>query len=271
MTFDADRCRRRKGLCHLCCLLVLLVLPSAPVAADEIVLLGARYRDVIVLKSDTTYYVQIPWEGRTISVRIEQVDESTVSISDDAYYRDKLKQEYAAAKELRATGQLNTPTDDPRFQVQARSSSADFNLYQDGEAGSAGGAAGLGVSRTQVETQLSAFGVQFVPGPERGGQPTVVGQMPPGIRIELIGSPDILMGVDVSGSAPAAQAAASASQMQMFVSQIAPGLAPEIAAMVQEAQQSGQSQRSVDGISAIVSMKPSGEEVEFHISIMAVN
>ncbi len=79
------------------------------------------------------------------------------------------------------------------------------------------------------------------------------------------------MGVDVSWSAPAAQATASASQMQMFVMQIAPTVASEFQAMLQEARQSGQSQRSKDGVSVKISMRESGEMVEFRMSVVALN
>lgn len=243
-------------------------------AADEIVLQGARYRDVLVHKSSTSYYVQIPWEGRTVSARIEGVDASTVSINEDPYYRDKLKAEYREAKELRDSGQLSTAPDDSMFRVRAQSSSSDFKLYSDGAGtggGGAGGGAGLGVPRSQIESMLAGFGVQFQGGPSRGGMPTVVGQMPTGVRIELIGPPNRLMGVDVTATGPASQVTASASQMQIFVVQIAPGVAREFPAMIQEAQQSGQSQRTVDGVSAQISMREVGEMVEFRMSVMAVN
>ena len=250
----------------LACLPPGLVMASA--AADEIVLRGARYRDVLVHKSDTSYYVQIPWEGRTLSARLEEVDDSTVAINEDPFYRDGLKKEYREAKELRDAGLLVEAPDDPSFRVLPQSSSVDFELYSDA---ARGGGAGLGVPRSQIESMAAGFGVQFREGPSRGGMPTVVGQMPTGVRIELIGPPDRLLGVEVSGSAPAAQVTASASQMQMILMQIAPGVAPEFQAMLQEAQQSGQSQRSAEGISAQISMREAGEVVEFRISVMAVN
>lgn len=236
--------------------------------ADEVVLRGARYRDVLVHKTETIYYVQIPWEGRTLSARIEEVDASTVLINEDPYYRDKLKKEYREAKELRDSGQLSTAPDDSVFRVQAQSSS-DFNLYSEGEGGAGATGAGLGVPRSQIESLLAGFGVQFQDGPPRGGVPTVFGQMSTGVRIELIGPPDRLMGVDVSGSGSAAEVAGAAAQMQMFVAQIAPGLAPEIQAMIKEAQESGQSQRSKDGVSASMSMREAGEMVEFRMSVTA--
>lgn len=265
----------RGGNCPYVYLAVCLAFSGVCVSAatDEIVLGGARYRDVLVLKSTSNYYVQIPWEGRTISVRVEEVDESTVSINEDPYYRDELKKEYREAKELRDAGNFSEVPADSMFRVEARSSSADFSLYRDG--GSAGGGgttgAGLGVPRTQVESMMAGFGVQFQAGPGRSGMPSVVGQMPPGVRIELIGPPDRLMGVDVSWSAPAAQATASATQMQMFVMQIAPTVASEFQAMLQEARQSGQSQRSKDGVSVKISMRESGEMVEFRMSVAALN
>ncbi len=250
------------------CLPMGLVVASA--AADEIVLHGARYRDVLVHKTDTIYYVQIPWEGRTLSARIEEVDDSTVSINEDPYYRDGLKTEYHEVKELRDAGQLGNASDDALFRVR-RQSSADFNLYSGGEGGGGKGGGGLGVARSQVESTLAGFGVQFQDGPPRDGVPTVVGQMPTGLRIELIGPPDRLMGVDVTATAPASEVTSSAAQMQMFVMQIAPSVASEFQAMIQEAQQSGQSQRTVDGVKVQISMQEAGETVEFRLSVMADN
>ena len=136
--------------------------------------------------------------------------------------------------------------------------------------GGAGGAAGLGVPRTVVETQLAGFGAQFAPGPDRNGQPTVVGQMQ-GTQIQLIGPPEALMGVSVKGTAPEAQAMASAEQMQIFASQIAPDIAPELRTMLQEAQQTGESKRNLGGVSATISMKPAGEEIAFEITFLAAN
>ena len=59
--------------------------------------------------------------------------------------------------------------------------------------------------------------------------------------------------------------------MQIFVVEIAPGVARQFPAMIQEAQQAGQSQRTVDGVSAQISMREVGEMVEFRMSVMAVN
>lgn len=256
-------------------LAVSLALSSVCVSAvaDEIVIGGARYRDVLVLKTTSNYYVQIPWEGRTISVRVEEVDESTVSINKDPFYRDELKDEYLEAKALRDAGKLSPAAIDPMFRVQAQSPSAGSRPYEDG--GSAGGrgttGAGLGVPRTQLESMMAGMGVQFQQGPGRNGMPSVVAQMPTGGRIELIGPPNRLMGIEVSVTASAAQVTAAASQMQMFIMRSAPAIASEFQAMLQEAQQSGQSQRTIDGVSTTISMKESGEMVEFQMSVMALN
>ncbi len=244
-------------------------------AADEIVVEGARYRDVLVLKTTSNYYVQIPWEGRTISVRAEKVDESTVSINEDPFYRDELKEEYRQAKELRDAGKLSEPAAvDPMFGVQAQSPSAGFGLYEDG--GSAGGGgrttgAGLGMARSQAESMLANMGMQFRAGPGRNGMPSVVAQMPTGGSIELIGPPNRLMGLEVTVTVPAAQVTSAASQMQILVMQSAPEAASQFQAMLQEAQQSGQSQRTIDGVSTTITIRESGEMAEFKISVMALN
>lgn len=258
---------------HLAVCLALISV-CVPPAADEIIIEGARYRDVLVLKSTSNYYIQIPWEGRTISVRAERVDESTVSINEDPYYRDELKKEYREAKELRDAGMLSKPADDSIFRVQAQSPSANFGLYEVGGRAGGGGTtrAGLGVPRTQVESMMAGMGMQFQKGPGRGGIPSVVAQMPTGGRMELIGPPNLLQGIELSVSVPAAQATVAASQrMQMIVMQSAPAAASELQAMFQEAQQSGQSQRTIDGSSIKISIRETGQMVEFRITVMALN
>jgi len=258
----------------VCTLLAGLTVCCGWAGADEIVVLGSRYRDVLVMKSSTTYYVQIPWEGRTISVRAEEVDGSTVSISDDPYYRDKLRQEYRDSKDLRATGELppRAPSkSDPRFQVQEQSKTKDFELYQEGPGGGAGGVGGLGVARTTVEQQLAGFGMQFSPGQARGGQPTVIANMGPAAQIVLIGPPGVLMGVSSSSTVPAAQVQAAAGQMQLMMGQLSPELAPQIGEIIKEAREKGEAKRNLDGVAITISFKPVGEMVEIKALVMASN
>ncbi len=261
-----------------CAWLVCTLLPGLTVCcgwagADEIVVLGSRYRDVLVMKSSTTYYVQIPWEGRTISVRAEEVDESTVSISDDPYYRDKLRQEYRDSKDLRATGELppRAPSkSDQRFQVQEQSKTKDFELYQEGLGGGAG--AGQVVARTQLEAMLAGMlGVQFGAGPGRNGMPSVVAPMPTGGTMELFGPPNRFMGIEIVSKVPAAQTSMVTTQMQMLVAQSSPKAAAEFQKLVQEAQESGKSQGTIDGNSVKIVMKKSGEMIDLKMTVMALN
>ena len=233
--------------------------------ADEIVVKGARYRDVLVLKTSSTYYVQIPWEGRTISVRAGKVDESTVSINEDPFYRDELKREYREAKKLRDAGKTVRVKDDPTFRVQARSSSTDYDPFKAG--GTAGG--GLGMARSQMQSMMAGAGLQFQKGPGRDGMPSVIAQVPTGGHIELFGPANRLMGVEVVVTVPAAQLETAASQMQGFAGQAGAGNAAEIAAMFREAQKSGQSQRTMDGASITIAIQESDGMAELKMTTMA--
>lgn len=239
---------------------------SAPAAGDTITVGGARYKDVLVLKSNSSFYIQIPWEGRTISVRLEDVDESTVVISNDPYYRDRLKEEYRVSKQLRDAGQLREGMDTSAFRV-LESSNSNFELPAD--SGNGTGKGGLGVPRTQVEQALTSFGVQFLPGPGRGGDPSVAGTMPNGARVELIGPPESLNGLDITASIPAGQMTAFAGQMKMFVLQMDSSLAGDYDTMIREAQSSGRSSRTVNGISVIITMAENAGTVDFRMAVTA--
>ena len=63
-------------------------------------------------------------------------------------------------------------------------------------------------------------------------------------------------------------AAAAAAPMQMFANQIDPALAQQVPAMLQEAQQSGQAKRNLNGIMATLSLKPTGETVDYQFLVM---
>lgn len=241
---------------------------GAPAAGDTITAGGARYKDVLVLKSNSSFYIQIPWEGRTISVRLEDVDQSTVVINNDPYYRDRLKEEYRVSKQLRDAGQLPQGTDASAFRV-LESSNGNFELPADSGSGTGAGKGGLGIPRTQVEQALTSFGVQFLPGPGRGGDPSVAGTMPNGARIELIGPPESLNGLDITASIPAGQMVAFAGQMKMFVLQMDSSLAGDYDAMIREAQSSGRSSRTVNGISVSITMAENGGTVDFRMAVTA--
>ena len=256
----------------------LLLILGHPAGADTITVGGARYKDVLVLKSSSSYYIQIPWEGRTVSVRAEDVDESKVEINDDPYYRDRLKEEYRAAKQLRDAGQSQGVQDDEAFRVREPSNDS-FQVPTGGgkSAGAGGGGGGggggdLGVPRTQVEQGLTAFGVQFQPGPGRGGEPSVVGEMASnGTHFELFGPPERLAGLEIKATVPADQIGASTQQLKMFVMQMDPTLSGQFDAMIQEAQSSGRSTRNVEGIAATVTITENGENVNFVMNIVAAN
>lgn len=69
---------------------VALVILAGMAAADSIAVKGAVYKDVYLRETDTRYYIQIPREGRTISVDKAQVRPETVSITEDEAVREAL-------------------------------------------------------------------------------------------------------------------------------------------------------------------------------------
>jgi len=62
--------------------------------ADSITIDGVAYEDVYVRESASSYYVQIPSDGRAITVAKDKVDPEDVSISGDAEHRKALLNEW---------------------------------------------------------------------------------------------------------------------------------------------------------------------------------
>lgn len=248
-------------------------LAGAAACADEIVIDGARYKDVLVMQTSSSYYVQVPWEGRTLSARTDEVDASTVSINRDQYYRDELKEQYDEAKARRDEGTLASAPDDPAFDVgRGGGSQVDVRALLDGGGGGAGGSAGgggFGMGRAQFEQMAGGMGVVFAPGPGRNGMPSVIAKDPDGMTIELFGAPGELAGLEIKATGPAAQVDTSIPQLQMIANMLAPSIAPEIMAMVGEAKASQQSTRNAGGLKADISMRPDGANVAFTMTVMA--
>jgi hypothetical protein len=242
---------------------------SGLAAADSITVNGQRIDNVLVTKTSSFYYVQIPGEGRTLNFPVESVDAGAVKINDDAFYRDKLKEEYKKNKELRDAGQEIEV--DPAFRagpgdtVSGSGSAAATAPAQGGGAA----AGGLGVPRTQVESVLAGFGLAFQPGSGRGGQPSVVAQMPDGSRVELVGPPEQLTGIVASGTGAPAQINMMMSQLQMLVTQLQPAAAGEMQGLLQESKESGSARRSVGGVTLSLTQSQQGENATVEFQMLA--
>ncbi len=70
--------------------------------ADTITVGETTYEDVLVLSSESLYYILLPEEGRTLNVRRESVDESQVKLTEDQALREDLKRRYDASVERMA-------------------------------------------------------------------------------------------------------------------------------------------------------------------------
>jgi hypothetical protein len=91
--------------------------------ADQITVEGKTYQNVLIFKSSSRYYIRLPKEGRVISVPTTKVDESTVTIVDDPYYRDELMglfDEALAQTEAEAKRKAAIPTDASAFGLTSR-------------------------------------------------------------------------------------------------------------------------------------------------------
>ncbi|MBN2310658.1 MAG: hypothetical protein JXR94_16925 [Candidatus Hydrogenedentes bacterium] len=80
--------------------LIPLLLPlsfAALSAADSITVDGVAYDDVYITESATRYYVQLPEEGRALSVAKDRVDPAKVQITADAARRAALRAQWKVA------------------------------------------------------------------------------------------------------------------------------------------------------------------------------
>jgi len=79
----------------------LLTCIAAVGAADSITIDGVKYEDVYVREGATRYFVQIPADGRTISVEKDKVKAENVSISVDANQREAWLTEWRRSNAIR--------------------------------------------------------------------------------------------------------------------------------------------------------------------------
>lgn len=236
-------------------------------SADSITVDGQRLENVLVTKTSSFYYIQIPGEGRTLNVPIDQIDEASVQINKDPFYRDELQTRYKENHERRENDEEIVV--DPAFRAGSETigsgSGSDAGVPGGASAAPAGG--GLGVPRTQLESMLAGMlGQTFQPGPGRNGQPSVVAQMPDGSRVELLGPPEQLHGVIASGTGAPAQIKMMMQQLGMLVMQLQPAAASALPALTQEAEQSGSARKSVGGVTLSMTQTKQGENaaaVEF--------
>ena len=72
--------------------------------ADTITIDGITHEDVYVREGGTRYFVQIPSDGRTISIQKDKVKPEDVTISTDAAYREELSREWRRNSARRRAG-----------------------------------------------------------------------------------------------------------------------------------------------------------------------
>lgn len=237
-----------------------------PAWADSITIDGEHYRNVLVYKSRNMYYVQIPQEGRIVNAPLDEVDDATVEINDDPYYRDRLKSQYDQVREARESGQSiesNEPLD-PAFQVVDSGNDVDVDALLSG-----GGGGGLGIPRTQLETMLSQYGAQFSPGPKVQGNPSVQAQIPGG-SIQLIGPPNKLVGMVIRGSGTQQQMQMGRQQMGMLLSQVSPADANQIRQIWQELDRTGSYEMTQDGAKLSITQTQNGQTINVEVRVMAL-
>ena len=254
--------RQLRTMAPLCGMLLL----AAAAGADEITVSGNPYKNVLVTKTESFYYVQIPDEGRTLSLPIAQIDASTVKINKDPFYRDPLKEKYAQNKARRAAGEIKDV--DPAFRAASGGDGGGLKLddVRGGGGGGGGGAAGggFGIPRTQVETTLGNFGFKFQPGPT-----SAVSSRPGGGSLELVGPPENLTGIVVKGSGPAQAVDSGAQQLSLLLLQLKPELSAAYINALNEAKQKGSASGSAGGASVSVNRKVNGDTVDLEIRITA--
>ena len=249
--------------------------------ADKITVDGVRYKDVIVIESPTSYYTQLPKEGRILLAPKAKVDASTVEINRDPFYRDELKAQFDKAKASGSTEKQ--PTEKPTFKIDTSAridtgggaGSISGGAGGGGGAGPSSGAAGLGSSRSQLQSMLQGMmqqqgGGQFQDGPVKNGFPTVILRTPEGF-VELIGPPDKLMGITMRATGPAAAMAQQIPQMGMLLTMAAPGAAAQLRPALGQLASSGAVDTTAGGARLKATITTNGDQQTLDLSLMSVN
>ena len=78
-------------------LLAALILCPAAIA-DDITIDGKQYTEVYVREGGSLYYVQVPDDGKVLTVQKTQVSPADLTISEDAAYRSSLKARWQTAR-----------------------------------------------------------------------------------------------------------------------------------------------------------------------------
>lgn len=241
---------------------------SVPCAADSISINGVLYEDVLVYRSSGVYYVKIPTEGRTISAPIAKVDESTLVVNDDPYYRDELKERYDEARvkgEMAKKGvDFGDPTD-PAFEIRESDRRMDSSALFGG-GGGGGGGKGLGISRALLQQPLAQQGWTF-----QGSGNSVTGTLPSSPQgsgtIQLTGPANNLTGITFSVTGQQQLVMLAVQQFAVMAMQLAPWSAMWLQ-QNQAALVAGRPiQKTQDGVSISIRGSESGQNVTVTMSI----
>ncbi len=230
--------------------------------ADEISIAGYEYKNVLITQTSSFYYVQLPEEGRTLSIPVGEVQASAVKINKDPFYRTPLKAKYEENRQRRAAGEIKDV--DPAFKAPAgaQGGGSPAEMQAGGGGGAAGG--GLGVPRSQVEGALSGFGFQVEATPTQA-----TAKNPAGITIQLMGPPESLNSMIVNASGPAAMVDQGAQQMQMFIMTLNPQAAPAYTKALTDAKANGSGSASAGGLNINIKRQTNGDNVDAEIRVSA--
>jgi len=238
------------------------VIVASAAQADEITIAGYEYKNVLITKTSSFYYVQLPEEGRTLSIPVGEVPQGSVKINSDPFYRTPLKATYDENRQRRAEGEIKDI--DPAFRGAATTTAggdASAGAPIDGDGGGGGGA-GMGVPRTMLEQGLSSFGFQFTPGPT-----SAVGKRADGTSIELLGPPDSLQGIVAKLTGAVAAVDAGAQQFSLLLMQMSPEAGTAYTQAYNEAKQNGSASKSAGGVSMSISRKVNGDNADVEVRL----
>lgn len=229
---------------------------SCNVGADSITLEGQQFTDVLVYESADYYYVKLPQQGKSLSVRKSEVPADTVTVNNDGLYRDELRAMYNEVKSG-ARAAVERPVDSAFTDVRAGRQEVDTSaLFATGGSGKP-----LALSIDEAKAAMAGAGITLSDGP--GGLQGQSGDGIMSVKLSTKGSELTAISGSINSTDPT-EVQGKAMAVIMLASKVAPWAGGWVMSSQADLMSTGSIQKSQDGVSISLSAAPTG--LNFNIS-----